>query len=480
VGRHLLLIGLTATLAVWQSACAEGSAAPAPDGTAPSAVSAPVGGAYRAVSTHQMPGGLPDAHAQLACTQCHDGELPPGRELGVATTAGCVACHEDGGPAEVSVNANTRLRLHSTHPGLPGEARMECAQCHAHMEGPNPLWSDVNGCGLCHADQLDASPAAECSVCHVAPAQRPVTSQSLTVPHAEVPWIEGGCARCHFSVSPEPEVAFSSIDCVACHTPGSSAARAWPADEITGELPADSIHGGHQHVTCSTCHTRVTHQIEGMSSAVGLVCADCHAVSHALESRQVAAAVCVTCHTDSHQAQQGLLLGLLPWEANQVRPSVKFAAGISCRGCHGVAEVDFEHPDTALAGDPQRCVNCHTSEYVTVAEWWQEGGDRRTGRARGWVEALRDGGGVSDQLVQTALDRIAFVESGRLVHGPRLADQVLRDAVKLVMEGAPGAVAPDLGAPPREGLCSYCHLDPQAAWSLDEMPDDFHRDALGR
>jgi len=469
VGRHLLLIGLLVALA----GCSEGTATPAPG--EPSSV------------THQLAPASADAHAAVACAQCHDGTLPPGRDLAVATTAGCITCHADGGPAEVRVNATTHLAMHAVHPGLDGQARMECAQCHTHAAGPEPLRSDTNGCGLCHADQLDASPPGECAVCHVAPEQRPLTSQSLAVPHADVPWIEGGCARCHFAVAPEPEETFAAVACTACHAPSgrlnaaTRAAARWPADPATGELPTDSIHGGHPRVACSSCHTEVSHRIEGMSSAVGLVCADCHAVSHEVESREIAAGVCVTCHTDTHQAQQGLLLGLLPWEPQEVRPSVKFAAGISCRACHGVAAVDGAHAEEALAGDVGRCVNCHTSEYRTVAGWWREGGDRRTARARRWVEAAAASGGVPTGVTQVALGRIAFVESGRLVHGPRLADRVLRDAVRRVLEGSPGApAAPDLGAPPREGLCSYCHLDPEGAWSLDEMPDDFHREALGR
>lgn len=475
MGLHLLLIALLVAL----SGCVEGSAAAVPSEGVVATAAVASASASSLATAHQVPAPTENAHAGVACAQCHNGTLPPGRDLGVATTAGCMSCHEDGGPAEVQATATALLPLHATHPGLPGQARMECAQCHTHPVGDEALTSDINGCGLCHADQLDGSPAGECTVCHIAPRQRPLTSQSLEVPHANVPWIEGGCSRCHFTVS--PEIVAPAADCTGCHAPRSAAAATWPADAVTGALPADSIHGGHTRVACSSCHTQVSHQIEGMSSAVGLVCADCHAVSHALESRDVAAGVCVTCHTDTHQAQQGLLLGLVPWDANRVRPSVKFAAGISCRGCHGVAEVDFAHPDAALAGDPRRCVNCHTSEYRTVADWWQEGGDRRTGRARAWVEALQDQGSVSPDLTRAALDRIAFVETGRLVHGPRLADQVLRDAVQLVLNGAGGsASAPDLGTPPREGLCSYCHLDPEGAWSLDEMPDDFHRAALGR
>lgn len=481
MGRHLLLIGLLAVLTgcgTERTGAASGSGGV--DAVVHAAVALP---AAVATAASVQATAMAEGHDDLACAACHDGDLAPGRSVPVATTAGCMAsgCHEDGGPGVVAMAGSAELRMHATHPGLDSQSRMECAQCHTHAVGEAPLWTDTNGCGLCHADQLDAQPAGECTTCHVRPEQRPLTSQALAVPHADVPWIQGGCVRCHFAVAPDPEVAFLASDCTACHQEGSAAAASFPADTLTGDLPVGEIHAGHTRVACSSCHTAPSHQIEGMSSAVSLSCADCHAVSHALETRSVAAGLCVSCHTDTHQAQQGLLVGLVPWGTETIRPSLKFAAGMACRGCHGVAEVDFEHPDSALTGDPDRCVSCHLPEYRTVLEWWDEGGEQRTGRARSWVEAARANDAAPPEIIETALSRIAFVEEGGLVHGPRLADQLLREAVALVVRNAETApTEPDLGSPPREGMCSFCHLDPDAAWSLDEMPDDFHRDALAR
>jgi len=482
VGLHLLLIGLLLALAGCGAETAE-STAPEGDVLAAIATAGVPSPSFASVADVQEASSMEQGHAELACASCHDGELPPDRDVPVATTSGCLAsgCHTDGGPPRVQVNATTTLPMHANHPGLGGQTRMECAQCHTHPSGTAPLRADINGCGLCHVDQLDADPAGECTTCHVTPQQRPLTSQALAVPHSDVPWIEGGCVRCHFSVAPEPEMIFVATGCTSCHADDGDAALAWLADPVTGDLPTDSIHAGHTRVTCSSCHVTPSHRIEGMSSAVGLVCADCHAVSHELESREIAAGVCVTCHTDTHQAQQGMVLGLVPWQSEEIRPSVKFAAGITCRGCHGVAEVDFEHPDTALSGDPDRCVSCHLPEYRTVLDWWKDGGDQRVDRARRWVEAARDDGGADEESVTAALSRIAFVEEGALVHGPRLGDRILRDAVQLVIAGMDSPPEPPaLGSPPREGLCSYCHMDPDAQWSLDEMPDDFHRDALSR
>ncbi len=465
MGIRVLLIGLVVAL----SGCDAGAADPASAESAESVGSA-------------APSMVP-AHAEIACVACHDGADVPGRSLAIATTSGCTAsgCHTDGGPAIVRVNATATLPRHPTHPGLPGQARMDCAQCHTHDGGAVALRTDVNGCGLCHADQLDAEPAGECTTCHVSPSQTRMTSQALAVPHAEVPWIEGGCVRCHFSVANTPDVVFSAVGCASCHVEGGPAAAAWPVDPATGVLPTDSIHAGHRRVTCGACHAQPAHRVEGMSSSVGLVCADCHAVSHELPARTVAAGVCVSCHVDTHAPQQALLLGIVPWEPARIEPSVKFAAGITCRACHGVAEVDFEHPDTALAGDADRCVGCHLPEYRTVQEWWIEDGDARIREARAWVRAAQTTGSGFEDSIRVALERLDFVEAAGLVHGPRLADRLLREAVEMVAAaGTTGRAFPDLGLPPREGLCSYCHIDSGRTWSLDDMPADFHRDALAR
>jgi hypothetical protein len=487
VGRHLLLIPRLAALALIAGlgglgGCAveDATSAPRKADAWPEADAALPRLAAAAHAQAATPGDAPEnLHADVACAACHDGALPPGRGTPIATTAACLACHEDGGPAEVQVTATSVLSMHATHPGLPGQARMECAQCHTHLAGEAPLDADINGCGLCHADQLDAEPAGECTTCHVAPVQQPLTSQLLAVPHADVPWIEGGCVRCHFAVAPTPDVTSATEDCTLCHTPGSAAAEAWPVDAVTGRPPADSIHGGHRRVACGSCHTANSHRIEGMSSAVGLVCADCHAVSHDLPSREVSAGVCVSCHTETHAPQQGLLLGLVPWDPDRVRPSVKFAAGIACRACHGVAEVDAETAEVSRAGDAGRCVSCHLPEYRTVADWWVEGGEERVAVVREWVESAAPG--ADPDSVAAARERIAFVETGGLVHGPRLADELLREAVGLVLRNPSDPPrAPDLGSPLRDGLCSYCHVDLDGSWSLDKMPDDFHRDALGR
>jgi len=354
---------------------------------------------------------------------------------------------------------------------------MACARCHTHPDGDAPLVADRNGCSLCHADELDGDPPGECRSCHVSPQQRPRTDQGLAVAHDRVPWVEEGCVRCHYQVAAAPGEAPGALARTACHTARSRTASAFPP----GPERSAATHSAHPRVSCGACHTKPSHRIEAVSSALGLVCADCHAESHTVASRSVAAATCSACHTDTHAPQQGLLVGLVPW-GPEVRPSVKFAAGLSCRSCHGVAPgpdsvvaTSTEGSTTSQSGDPGRCTLCHRPEYPRVAELWAEGGEERLRRARAWVEGRAPR--VPGPLGAAARARLDFVEAGGFVHGPVLADRLLREAVALVGDGdEPG---PELGPPPRDGLCSFCHLDPGPLGPLGSMSDELHRTVVG-
>ncbi len=455
----------------------------------PSSVEAPPSHGSEVARTVQRPA-ADTAHADLSCAVCHDGPRPPGRVLGVATTDGCLGCHEDGGGTEVTLahSGTVHLPRHANHPGLDGRTPMECAQCHTHPVGNAPLQTDVEGCGLCHEAALDADPPGECRSCHVAPSQRPRTSQGLEIPHAEIPWIEGGCVRCHGSVV-TPTEDREIRECTSCHLETAPRLALRPNGAAVEAVDSTALaHTAHPRVTCAGCHLDPAHRIDEMSSAVALDCASCHAQSHDLTTAAFRNATCVDCHRDTHIEQQGLVLGLVPWDGDRVRPSIKFAAGIGCRGCHADARELPEPPlgpdggaHPGLKGTAERCTLCHLEPYADVLDDWRAGGLERVSRAASWVDAHADR--AAPEALEAARARIDFVRAAGMVHGPQLGDALLREAVEEVQAGysaagLPTPLAPDLGAPPRAGLCTYCHLDPSRAWSLDAMPADFHRDAL--
>lgn len=456
-----------------------------------------------------------EGHADLSCAACHDGPLLADREMPLATREGCTAagCHQEAGPQEVQVAGVVEFP-HRDHPTPWGDEDdvLTCAACHTHPAGGARLVADTDGCGLCHTESLDGSPPEECLSCHQEPDHVPMTNQGLPVAHAGVPWLQTGCVRCHYEVLDETALE-PSRSCTACHAedpdPGLAGTVGLVRDTAAVEdVPEEDPHRVHPELPCSSCHTGVAHRVVAQSTAVYLDCASCHAPSHWIPEEELpASGVCVTCHLDSHRAEQGLFTGLVPWDSTRVRPSVKFAAGLACAECHTGAVEDrragavagragggagaggeesdggrapVEHGE-AVGNDPESCVGCHQEEYRAVLEWWEDGGEDRLSRAGAYVDRAR--GRLGEAAVAEAARRLAFVDSGGFSHAPELADRLLREALAATVEAYRAADRgvprlPELGPAPRDGFCSYCHLEPNPAWNLDDMPADFHREVM--
>jgi hypothetical protein len=225
-----------------------------------------------------------------------------------------------------------------------------------------------------------------------------------------------------------------------------------------------------------------------MSSAVTLVCADCHTRAHllALPDQFPDAGPCSTCHNTVHQAQQRLLLGLVE-ETGAAVPSNKFMAGVTCRSCH-VREPGADSTVAPIRGQAQACAECHRSEYRRVLDWWIRGTEARandllgfTARAAAELAAAPD---TARQLVRSARAMVEVVVQAGGQHNLELSDRIFRDARQRVLTayrlaGRALPPAPDLGTAAHEGLCTYCHYTPGDVWNYRRMPADFHEQVLG-
>jgi predicted CXXCH cytochrome family protein len=354
---------------------------------------------------------------------------------------------------------------------------MGCAGCHAHERGSDPLKAGVDACSVCHLSQQAAGLAGECRTCHVQPTHVAVASQGVEVPHRGLPWIEGGCIRCHFDVT-EPPVEVALVRCVSCHA---------DLDRAVAQGIGEDLHEAHTGAVCTSCHEEGTHRIRAMTSSVDLQCVDCHAVEHDLELEAAfpATATCNDCHTDVHQAQQRLMLGLVPG-LEAPAPSEKFMDGLTCRSCH--QEAPGRDPDAVLMGSAASCVACHRTEYRTVLQWWLSGGEARLARTAPFVERGAAQLATEGDSVALALDEarawVALVGEAGAVHNLPLAHRLLQEASDRVVsayrsQGVAMPAAPELGRQPRMGLCTYCHYRPDDPWLFREMSGTFHRDVLG-
>ncbi len=420
-----------------------------------------------------------EPHGALACAACHQGRVV-GTQPATVPASACTAsgCHTDGGPQQATLG-DVEFK-HANH-APNGVIAPSCAGCHTHPPGTNRLTTSADACALCHVDRIAAKQPQDCRFCHAHEKHVALTSQGVPVPHSSLPWLETGCVRCHYDVS-APPTAVAASRCRGCH--GSSAA-------VDAAAIGKDVHPQHEGIACRSCHSSDLHRVQAMSSAVVLRCGDCHQRAHevSLAADSTGPSYCESCHGDVHQAQQRLLLGLVP--GLPASPSRKFVAGMTCRSCHvppqpGAATA----ADVAIKGQARSCAGCHRQEYTTVLRWWLDGTRARTAEARRYTDqARRSLAGVSADTVKSLLGSattmLAIVEKAGGQHNLELSDRVLRTSVERAAQayrlaGRAAPAPPSFGPAPHQGLCSYCHYGSNEAWDYDRMPADFHRAVVGR
>ncbi len=418
-----------------------------------------------------------DPHADVACATCHEGGLAD-RDMASVPSGACTqsGCHHDAVPAQVTLRTVTFQ--HRNH-GSTETMTLGCAGCHGHQDGGQPLRAGAETCGLCHADELSGAKGEDCRLCHTTLTHEGMTSQGVAIPHEGLPWIEGGCLRCHYAVS-KPVHEVSLTRCSSCHE---------DVDAVTAAGIGEDLHPRHEGNACGSCHEEDNHRIQAMSSAVDLQCAACHTEEHGVQVDQpwLEASTCDDCHATAHQGEQRLLLGILP-DAEAAAPSDHFMDGLTCRSCHlplGRAT------GGRRVGSSIACVQCHRPEYATILRWWNDGIAERTRMVDGYLagaEAAVRGRGPDDgavQAVASARATLDLVRSSGGQHNLPLTHRMFEAAVagaqegyRLVGRNAPPA--PQLGRAPRQGICAYCHYRlPEPGFS-ERMDDAFHREVLGR
>jgi hypothetical protein len=427
-----------------------------------------------------------DPHAQIACSGCHaGGRADLGRAAVPAASCTAAGCHEDAGPRQVQLA--TATFEHRRH-GADADIVPSCAGCHTHDEGGQPLRASVDACALCHLADVRADSDRPCQACHQEPRHVTLTSAGIPVAHGNLPWVEIGCVRCHYDVA-DPPVEVATERCTQCHT---------DLRAVTQAAVARDLHPSHEGLTCTACHQAGTHHVREISSAVSLVCSDCHTRAHELrlaswklEGRGAweSSATCQACHRDVHRPQQQLLLGVLPGTPEEMLASPKFVAGMTCRSCHVPPLPGVAPPEEPIRGQARACQACHGAEYRQVLDWWLEGLQSRLRSTTAYVNAAGTEFGASAPdsaraLVASASEMLALVREAGGQHNLELADRIFRESVRRVGEayrlaGRTPPTAPRLGSPPHSATCSGCHYD-QGPWDLRRMPAGFHEELVRR
>ncbi len=418
------------------------------------------------------PAAGPNPHANLACTECHEGGLADGSMAAVPSKA-CTrsGCHSPDLPDKVTLATVTFTHRHH---GRSGDVAIGCAGCHTHTSGSQPIPADGNTCGLCHQKELSAGRGSDCRFCHQSPDHTGMTSQGLAIPHQGLPWIEGGCLRCHYEVA-KPVHNVSLERCRACHADVTIAAKAGIGEDL---------HPSHTGVACVACHEADSHRIEAMSSAVDMVCSDCHAQVHGITVKggPLSSPSCDACHATAHRAQQRVLLGITPYGGGEAMPAPHFMDGLTCRSCHRAQD--------GGRASAQACVACHQPQFARVLGWWTEGIRQRmglVGRYLAGADSAVAGRGPRDPAVEAvtrARDQLDLIRRGGGVHNIPLTHQLFQDALAEATQayrdvGREPPSPPSLGMVPRRGICSFCHYELPGPNFSESMPDAFHRRVLG-
>jgi hypothetical protein len=417
-----------------------------------------------------------DPHADLSCAACHQGPTGErGRAMVPEATCTSAGCHGDRGPAEVRFATVTFP--HRDH--APGAAvDLTCSGCHTHDGGEHPIRASVDACALCHLGQLTGAESQQCRLCHQDPDHSLLTSQGVAVSHSQLPWIEIGCVRCHYDLA-SPEVAVPVQTCRQCHD---------RLERLQQRAVGRDMHPIHSGLTCTACHEGNIHHMEAMSSAVDLVCADCHVQAHEVPlaiGGRPPSAFCSDCHAGVHAPQQQLLLGIRP--DGRTMPAEHFVAGITCRSCHIATERTAAEPTVPLRGQATACASCHEVEYQRVLRWWIDGVNERVGSSSRYIDTaarqLAQAPDTAVHLIRVSREMVALVAEAGGHHNLELSDRLMREAVAQVQQayrlaGQPVPAPPDLGRVPHSGLCSYCHYDPREPWNFEAMAEDFHERVL--
>jgi len=405
------------------------------------------------------PAGSP--HDKVACVGCHRGGPTPSGRAGVPDAAcSARACHPNGGPDSARI-AMVTFR-HSAHP-MSEKRSVPCAACHTHEAGSTRLGADSSTCALCHFPEIAGPRDAGCATCHRNPQHTRTTSQGVPLSHAMLEQARVPCTRCHYRVV-EGDTTVAVARCASCH-------KSRPPAKLP---PADSVHASHPELACRSCHAPVLHRVVAMSGSIDLQCADCHSMHHRrpIPADTSTTARCADCHAGVHAEQQRLMLGLMPGE--ELRPSLMFMGGVTCRSCHVSPDAPRPAAGASLRPTASVCVGCHGDAWKGVLARWDRGYQRR----RGWIDAylrsaeagLGNGaGGAALARLAEAKGLMAFVDRARPAHNLSAADGIMRRAVQLAgdayrLAGRAAPPPPELGPAVRPGACIACH------YGIEEAP----------
>lgn len=309
--------------------------------------------------------GLLGAHREVACDQCHVGDLAF-REA----PSDCFSCHQDndvhsGGMGQACGDchdsvawAENRFDHSDTSFLLKGaHSEVSCAACHPDQQYENT----PDQCAACHqlSDVHQGLWGSDCAGCHAEEAWDDTrfdhavdTDFELLGHHAKVP-----CGRCHTEAVAQQDLR---TDCHGCHQAddvhlGANGdacdechnAKAWRETDFNHDQDTDfPLLGSHGTISCESCHANDEQWSSGLKTEGRVSCVDCHDRDDYHSGGMGAS--CDSCHAESTWGE-----------------SIRFNHALTAfplAGMHGLVSCDGCHSAANRAELSVTCGSCHEQE----------------------------------------------------------------------------------------------------------------------
>ncbi|MBK9550045.1 MAG: hypothetical protein IPO52_13310 [Gemmatimonadetes bacterium] len=301
------------------------------------------------------------------CISCHQPQfdqttMPAHRAATFSTD--CTTCHTTTVWRGATFDHNT-----TTFPLTGGHQATQCAACHT----DGVFKGKATSCVSCHRPNFDqtktpphgaAGFSTDCTTCHTTSrwlgspfnhttTRFPLTGghQPLTCASCHADGVYKGkamtCVSCHrqnfdrTTVPPHVAAGYST-DCASCHN-----STAWLGAGFNHNTTRFPLTGGHQAVTCASCHA------DGVYRGRSMTCVSCHRQSFDQARTPPHASAgfsteCTTCHTTAR------------WQGGTFNHST---TQFPLTGGHLTATCASCHADGVYRGKSQNCVSCHRTNY---------------------------------------------------------------------------------------------------------------------
>ncbi|HEU4941073.1 MAG TPA: cytochrome c3 family protein [Candidatus Eisenbacteria bacterium] len=405
------------------------------------------------------------SHKNVACVECH---IPPGvnaeikkkyEALSMVASyftgtygtkpwteiedAACLRCHERRLIMGKEMLGDVQFD-HSAHLlEMRRGKTLRCTSCHSQIVQGSHIAVTTSTCILCHfKGQKAGEGTARCTLCHLNP-QKQVKVADGVFDHANAEKFGMQCTWCHA----QPKGSTGEVPrerCATCHNQVARLAKYGDTDLLHRK------HVTEHKIDCMDCHLQLRHV-----EKVDLKTASTRIASAASE--------CQACHETGHSPQLMLYTGT-GGRGVPAMPSVMFAAGVRCEGCHTMALEPHGGMGGVKRASDVSCMACHGASYETIYRNWKQGSERRAAALAEQIDQTAralGGAGGSGTLLADARYNLGLVTRGHGVHNIPFAYALLGKSHDFMNQARRDRGLAPLPSPwpkpPYESPCFQCH-----------------------